>query len=168
MWWGLEPILLMNVFWRHIFLNNKAECVRLSEILVLFTLQFVFPFLCDCFFQCYTPFCFLRIWNIVLNGWNSYYLCSDHCLRYSMNVSAKVDIELIPWCFVLMDCSLSLLPHLKLNERLWLNGYLAFDKISRVCLCDIFMYMWLHFPMVMCIVSTNLYNFWVLIYIWPS
>ena len=106
------------------------------------------------FFQCYTPFCFLRIWNIVLNGWNSYFLCSDHCFIYSMNVSAKVDIELIFWCSVLMDCSLSLLPHLKLNEWLWLNGYLAPDKISCICLCDIFMYVWLHFPMVMCIVST--------------
>ena len=106
------------------------------------------------FFQCFTPFCFLRIWNIVLNGWNSYYLFSHHCLRYSMNVSAKVDIELISWCSVLMDCSFSLLPHLKLNERLWLNGYLAFDKISCICLCNIFMYVWLHCPMVMCNVST--------------
>ena len=42
----------------------------------------------------------------------------------------------------------------ELNEWLWWNGYLAFDKISCICLCDIFMYMWLHFPMVMCIVST--------------
>ena len=105
-------------------------------------------------FHCYTPFCFLHIWNIVLNGWNSYYLCSDHCLRYSMNVSAKVDIEPIFWCSVLMDSALSLLPHMKLNEWLWLNGYLAFDKISCIYLCDIFMYMWLHCPMVMCIVST--------------
>ena len=48
---------------------------------------------------------------------------------------------------------ISSIPH-ELNERLWLNGYLAFDKISRICLCDIFMYMWLHLPMVMCIVST--------------
>ena len=106
------------------------------------------------FFQCFTPFCFLHIWNIVLNGWNSYYLCSDHCLRYSMNVSTKVDIELIFWCSVLMDCSLSLLPHMKFNEWLWLNGNLAFDKISCICICDIFMYMWLHCPMVMYIVST--------------
>ena len=71
-----------------------------------------------------------------------------------MNVSAKVDIELIFWCSISMEFSLSLLPHLKLNEWLWLNGYLAFDKISCICLCDIFMYMWLHFPMVMSIVST--------------
>ena len=41
-----------------------------------------------------------------------------------------------------------------LNEWLWWNGYLAFGKISCMCLCDIFMYMWLHCPMVMCIVST--------------
>ena len=44
-------------------------------------------------------------------------------------------------------------PH-ELNEWLWLNGYLAFDKISCICLCDIFMYMWVHCPMVICRVST--------------
>ena len=43
----------------------------------------------------------------------------------------------------------------ELNERLWLSGYLAFDKISRIWFCDIFMYVWLHFPMIMCIVSTT-------------
>ena len=48
---------------------------------------------------------------------------------------------------------ISSVPH-ELNELMWLNGYLAFDKISCICLCDIFMYMWLHCPMVLFIVST--------------
>ena len=119
------------------------------------------------FFQCYTPFCFLRIWNIVLNGWNSYYLCSDDCLRYSMNVSTKVDIELIFWCSILMDCSLSLLPHLKLNEWLWLNGYLAFDKIS--CILSLwYLYVYVTpFSNGYVYRFNHLYNLWVLIYIWP-
>ena len=42
----------------------------------------------------------------------------------------------------------------ELNERLLLNGYLAFDKLLRIWFCDIFMYMWPHFPMVMCTIST--------------
>ena len=51
-------------------------------------------------------------------------------------------------------CSTSPAPN-GLNEWLWLIGYLAFDKTLCIRFCDIFMYMWLHFPMVMCIVSTT-------------
>ena len=82
-WWMFSEDIY---FW-----ITKLNTCGLSEIHVLFTLQSVFLLLLWLFFQCYTPFCFLRIWNIVLNGWNSYCLWSDHCFRYSVNVSAKVD-----------------------------------------------------------------------------
>ena len=94
------------------FWNNKVECMWVIRYSCAIYITVYIFFSVWLFFQYYTPFCFLRIWNIVLNGWNSYCLCSDHCLRYSVNVSTKVDIEIIFWCSVLMDCSLFLLFHL--------------------------------------------------------
>jgi len=42
-----------------------------------------------------------------------------------------------------MDCSLFFYSKW-INEWLWLNGYLAFDKFLNMRFCDIFIYMWLH------------------------
>ena len=100
-------------FWRHIIFEiTKLNACGLSDILVLFTLQSVFSFLCDHFSSVTFHFVFPRIWSIVLNGWNSYLLCSDYCFIYFINVSAKVNMELMFWCSILMDCSLFLPFHL--------------------------------------------------------
>ena len=72
------------------------------------------------FSSVYIPFCFLRIWSVVLNGWNSYLLCFDYCFRYFMKFSAKFNMEFILWCSILMDCSYFFLFHLNsMNDYNW-------------------------------------------------
>ena len=114
----------------------------------------------------YIPFCFPCIWSVVLNGWNSYLLCSDYCFRYFINVSAKVNMEFILWCSILMDCSYFFLFHLNsMNDCNWvvilpLMKYRAWNLVIFLCI-------WLHFPMIMCIVSTRYMMFKCWFYIWP-
>ena len=97
------------MFWKtYIFLSKKLNAKRLSEILAPFVLQSVLLSLW-LLFPVFTPFYFLCIWNKVLNDWNSYLLCSGHYFKYFINLSAKVDIEFISWCSILIDCALLLL-----------------------------------------------------------
>ena len=97
------------MFWKtYTFFSKKLNAEKLSKIPVPFVLQSVFLSLW-LFFPLFTPLCFLRIWNKVLNDWNSYLLCSGHCFKYFINLSAKVNIEFISWCSILMDCALLLL-----------------------------------------------------------
>ena len=74
-------------------------------------------------------------------------LCSGYCFKYSINISSKVDIKFILWCFILMDCSCFFLIHPKINEWLWLSDYLAFVGILCMKLCSS-LSIWLHCPVV--------------------
>ena len=103
---GTRPVA--GCFWKTYFLSKKLNVKRLSEIPAPFVLQSVLLSLWLCF-PVFIPFCFLHIWNKVLNDWNSYLLCSGHCFKYFINLSAKVNIEFISWCSILMDCALLLL-----------------------------------------------------------
>ena len=110
---GWNPFVGSMFLRKDNFWINKVEClwdIRDSYAIYITVCSF-FPLWS--FFQCYIPFCFPRIWSIVLNGWNSYLLCFDYCFRYFINVSAKVNMEFIFWCSILMDYSYFLLFHLK-------------------------------------------------------
>ena len=82
--WGLEPVLLLSVL-KNIYFEQEIECeeiIRDSWAICITVCASFFVIV----FPVFTPFCFLHIWNQVLNDWNSYSLCSDHCFKYFINL----------------------------------------------------------------------------------
>ena len=164
---GVGTHLLDQCFLRtYNFWNKKVECMWVirDSCVVYITVYIFFPVWS--FFWCYIPFCFPRIWSIVLNGWNSYLLFSNYCFRYFINVSTKVmwnsSYDALYWWTVHISSFSTwtqLMTIIKWLSFLWWN-------LMHADLWYLYIF-WHHFPMIMCIISTIYVMFKYWFYIWP-
>ena len=117
------------------------------------------PFLCECYFSFPFHSVFFHIWDLWYNN-SKFILAMLHLLfQVFTKVSSKVNTKFISYN-ALCWWSVHVLPfHQTIINRLWSIGYLApvlksfAFKFWLFCCIS-----WLHFPMVLRFVSTNLTN----------
>ena len=145
------PIFLKPYdFW----INNRAECWLIFKYscVIYVTVCAFFP--CDCFLSVYLPFCFLSYLNVVFN---SFRIHTCYALAIVSYISQIFLLKLI-WnssCDALYWWTIHVSLLSPENQLMivtkWLS-YLCWNFVYDVLhYLDLF---WLHFPMVICVVST--------------
>ena len=153
---GTREILETCVF--KYFFNYSAESWCFSEIHVLFHVAV-------CTFPCYVKvflvlsfhYVFLHVWNESSTFWNSYLLCSSCSFICPPNLSSKVETKFI-FTMLYVNGFFMFFTRQSNFDCDWV-ATLPLFKNSMQNLCLSIFISWLHSPMVMCYVSTNIINY---------
>ena len=105
------------------------------------------------FFKLY----FLHVFNLVYNGSEFIFLCSSHCFRHPPNVSSKVGVEFILVVLYIDGLSSFFIFHQTQNISTIIE---VLPCSCKHFLCKLFCvswYLWLHSPMHIYLVTTNIW-----------